>query len=141
MTAKKAKTKEDYAASVAERAERARVEMELLQLDLSNELEALVAVEKKIASAQAAERKAKATITDATAERNSIRASIRSAVEPYVNAGASIDVAAAVTGMSSAALRNRNTDSTAEPNYGRVDNLDNTAHNEHPIEDEYDVER
>jgi hypothetical protein len=130
------KTKEHYTLAVAERAERARVEMELLQLDLSNELASLAAVEKKIKSAQVAERKAKIAVTEAIAERATIRLSIRSAVKPYITAGASIEVAAAVTGMSFATLRNRNTDDSADNN---VDNHNDTEHNNYLAEDAFDA--
>lgn len=129
MVPKKTKTKEDYVTAAAERAERARVEMELLQLDLSGETEALAAAERKITSAQAAERKAKATISAATAERTVIRAAIRLAVEPYLIAGASIEVAAAVTGLSATTLRSRSTESIPETG------------GDHQSENEYDVER
>jgi hypothetical protein len=130
------KTKEHYTLAVAERAERARVEMELLQLDLSNELASLAAVEKKIKSAQVAERKAKIAVTEAIAERATIRLSIRSAVKPYITAGASIEVAAAVTGMSFATLRNRNTNDSADNN---VDNHNDTEHNNYLAEDAFDA--
>ena len=130
------KTKEHYTLAIAERAERARVEMELLQLDLSNELASLAAVEKKIKSAQVAERKAKIAVTEAIAERATIRLSIRSAVKPYITAGASLEVAAAVTGMSFATFRYRHTDDSTDNN---VDNHDSTEHNISQTEDIIDA--
>lgn len=105
MRPSKTKPIPDYATATTEALHRAQASAELARLDCTIELDQLAAIQHDISAARTKIAHLQATITQRNAERSAIRDALRSRVQPYLQRGASLEVAAAVTGLSQEALK------------------------------------